>query len=189
MEMRGTERLRHRLADGAPPDAGAAVALIFAPGDACELLFIERVRRASDPWSGHIALPGGRREPHDASILQTVIREAREEVGIDLAGKAVLLGSLTPQRPGNLPSLLVVPFVFQLKEWVQVTPSHEVEAHFWAPLRSLRRGVVEVEVREGVRAPRPAYLYRGRVIWGLTARILDELFQALAGPHEKVTSG
>jgi hypothetical protein len=41
---------------------------------------------------------------------------------------------------------------------------------------------VEVEVREGVRVPRPAYLYRGRVIWGLTARILDELFQALARP-------
>jgi 8-oxo-dGTP pyrophosphatase MutT (NUDIX family) len=182
MAVMSVERLRHRLADQAPPDSSAAVALIFAPGDANELLFIERVRRASDPWSGHIALPGGRREPHDDSILQTVVREAREEVGIDLERKAVLLGSLAPQTPGNLPSLLVVPFVFQLRERAEVAPSHEVQAYFWAPLKSLQRKVVEVEIREGIRAPRPAYLYQDKVIWGLTARILDELFEALAGP-------
>ena len=57
-----------------PEAREAAVALILAPGagDELELLLIERAKRSGDPWSGQMALPGGRREESDDSLLDTV---------------------------------------------------------------------------------------------------------------------
>ena len=64
----------------------AAVAAILRESEGkLELLLIRRSSRASDPWSGQMALPGGRRDPSDPSLRQTAIRETLEEVGLDLA--------------------------------------------------------------------------------------------------------
>jgi len=67
-----------------------------------EVLFIKRATREGDKWNGHVALPGGRRDPEDEDDLATAVRETIEEVGIDLEtlfanGKAVVCGNL-PQR-------------------------------------------------------------------------------------------
>jgi hypothetical protein len=63
-----------------------------------EILFIKRATRVGDKWNGHVALPGGKRDPEDADDAVTAMREALEEVGIDLgAEKALAVGNL-PQR-------------------------------------------------------------------------------------------
>jgi hypothetical protein len=63
-----------------------------------ELLFIKRAARIGDKWNGHVALPGGKRDPEDADDAVTAMREAHEEVGIDLSdGNAIEVGNL-PQR-------------------------------------------------------------------------------------------
>lgn len=63
-----------------------------------ELLFIKRAARISDKWNGHVALPGGKRDPEDADDAVTAMREAHEEVGIDLSdSNAIEVGNL-PQR-------------------------------------------------------------------------------------------
>lgn len=63
-----------------------------------ELLFIKRAAREGDKWNGHVALPGGKRDPEDADDEVTAAREALEEVGIDLDhGNAIAVGNL-PQR-------------------------------------------------------------------------------------------
>src|SRR4029450_1300778 len=79
--------------------ARAAVAVVLRPGaaDSAELLLIERARKAGDPWSGHMALPGGRHDPEDVELRSTAERETLEEVGIDLRG-GELLGQL--EDPG-----------------------------------------------------------------------------------------
>jgi 8-oxo-dGTP pyrophosphatase MutT (NUDIX family) len=63
-----------------------------------ELLFIKRAARIGDKWNGHVALPGGKRDPEDEDDAVTAMREALEEVGIDLSYEnAIAVGNL-PQR-------------------------------------------------------------------------------------------
>ena len=83
------DRLRRRLAEHRPrveddPELlWAAVAIVLAP-DPDAVLLIRRAERAGDPWSGHMALPGGRYEPKDPDLLGTALRETVEEVGVAL---------------------------------------------------------------------------------------------------------
>ncbi len=63
-----------------------------------EILFIKRATRVGDKWNGHVALPGGKRDPEDDDDAVTAAREALEEVGIDLGyTNAIAVGNL-PQR-------------------------------------------------------------------------------------------
>ena len=79
-------RLKERLAHRHPTttdDASliwAAVAVLIAP-DPDAILLIRRADRLGDPWSGHMALPGGRREAEDPDLLATVIRERVKRLG------------------------------------------------------------------------------------------------------------
>lgn len=68
-----------------------------AKGDP-EILFIKRSTRIGDRWTGHIALPGGKRELGDDSDLETSMREAREETGIELGGPDCLIVGNLPER-------------------------------------------------------------------------------------------
>lgn len=68
-----------------------------ATGDP-EILFIKRSTRIGDRWTGHIALPGGKRELGDVSDKETSMREAREETGIELGGSDCLIVGNLPER-------------------------------------------------------------------------------------------
>jgi 8-oxo-dGTP pyrophosphatase MutT (NUDIX family) len=153
-----------------------AVALILAPGArGPEALLIRRAEREGDPWSGHVALPGGRREAEDADRLATAVRETREEVGVELPA-SVLLGPLDDLHPSTprLPALVISPFVFGLDARPRTRLSDEVSGVAWVPLAELRAcaGKAEIQLRG---APLQVDCFRtgGLVIWGLTYRILS----------------
>src|SRR5258706_15048364 len=110
----------------------AAVGVILHDGDdGLEALFIRPAVRAGDTWSGQIAFPGGRRDPGDADLLATAIRETMEEVGVDLSGAERLggLDDLYPRTP-VLPPVVVRPFVFALtaRPTIVVGPEEGQEA-------------------------------------------------------------
>ncbi len=154
----------------------AAVAIVLVPNRAGnpEVLLIKRAEHDGDPWSGQMALPGGRREPHDDSLLRTACRESREETGIELPPDALLgqLDDLHPRTP-VLPPIVVRPFVFGLGERPMVATNPEVTLHLWVPLATLRSGagVSRVAIR-GVDLEVPSYVVGPHVVWGITERIL-----------------
>lgn len=161
------------------PSAAVLVLLRPAAGG-LEVLLGQRARRQEDPWSGQIAFPGGHRHPEDPSLLETALRETREETGLDLAGRAEVLGHLAPRSPGNVPQMLVVPFVAYATAALRPHPGPEMAETFWAPLADLppSRAPTVVVTRIGdLRVP--AFLWQKRVIWGLTYRILEDLLALL----------
>jgi 8-oxo-dGTP pyrophosphatase MutT (NUDIX family) len=161
----------------------AAVAAIFrvASHDALELLMIERASYAGDPWSGHIAFPGGRREPYDVTLLDTALRETREETGVDILTAGRVLGALARVDPlsPSLPPLSIAPFVALLTREVSLSISDEVAGAFWVPLAALQHvdasREVEVTLSNGTARRVRAFVHGGYTIWGLTERILRDL--------------
>lgn len=158
----------------------AAVAVLLRPHDELELLLIKRAEHESDPWSGHVALPGGRRDAQDADLLHTALREAAEEVGITVERDLQLIGALDEVSPRNprLPALIIAPFVFAVPpETTPVIDTREVEAAIWVPLSSLRDESAASEILinlEGGSYTLPSLRYGEYVIWGLTHRILTQ---------------
>lgn len=167
-----------RRVDPEPGLARASVALILrpTPGD-IEILLIERARVEGDPWSGHMALPGGRRES-DEDELRTAIRETHEEVGIDLDRVGMLIGRLDDVHPSaGGPRIAVSPFVFVVTSDVTaVANPREVAGTVWIPLEHLSDPASAAEhlhlLPEGGALRFPALEYHDYVIWGLTHRML-----------------
>jgi 8-oxo-dGTP pyrophosphatase MutT (NUDIX family) len=162
----------------------AAVAIVLAPGrsDHPELLLIKRAERQEDPWSGQMALPGGRREPGDQGLFHTACRETSEETGIELTPDR-LLGELDDLHPRTrvLPPIVVRPFVFSLPLQPTVRTSDEVTLHLWVPLGELRAsaGRSSVTVR-GERRDVASYVIGPHVVWGMTEHIIKPIIE-LAG--------
>ena len=166
-----------------PDLAQAAVALVVAP-DPPAILFIRRATRDGDPWSGQMALPGGKSDRADADLRATAIRETSEEVAISLES-AEFLGTLDDVAPRTpfLPPLMVRPYVFSLREAVPPRPSNrEVADAFWLPFDELVRpgiyGSVSIDIR-GTRRVFPGYVLGNHVVWGLTERIITPLLRGL----------
>ncbi len=189
--------LARRLAGrGAAPedrptsDREASVAAVLrAPpggGDA-EVLLIRRADNPEDPWSGHMAFPGGRRDASDASLLATAIRETREEVGLDLARHGEVLARL-PDVPavvrGRRLGMTIAAFVFAIRPEGEalLAPNHEVAETIWTPLGAIARGdgrTIFPYDHEGVLLQLPAVTVNDHVVWGLTFQMLHELFETL----------
>jgi 8-oxo-dGTP pyrophosphatase MutT (NUDIX family) len=154
----------------------AATALVVAPGDDhLEVAFILRSERAGDRWSGQMALPGGKRDPEDADLAATAARETREEVGLALPAP---VGRLDDQG-GRVTRGLVATYVYTLEDRPTMTPHpDEVAEALWIPLPALFAPGAAVRFRwAGI--PFPALDHEGRIIWGLTHRILGTFADAL----------
>jgi 8-oxo-dGTP pyrophosphatase MutT (NUDIX family) len=177
-------RLQERLArassaaDDDPELVWAAVALIVAPSPET-LLLIQRAERQGDPWSGHMALPGGRRDPEDQDLLDTAIRETYEEVGISIS-REMLVGALpdvVPRTP-TLPPIAVRPFVLAVPSRPALVLNPEVAATTWVNLDDLLRPESHRQVTvdiQGRGMEVSAFLLQAGVVWGLTERILSSL--------------
>lgn len=191
-----TQRLAHiadrvrarvpRLAERDPPYFEAAVALILRASAAgnVEVLFIKRADRDDDPWSGQVALPGGRHDSGDVSLEATALRETMEEVALDLRRDGTVVGALDELRPRTLvlPPVIVRPFVATVSSGAVPRASDEVAGVFWAPLDEILDPAAtrdtEILVR-GLQTRRAAIHHRGHVIWGMTERIVQNLREVL----------
>lgn len=180
-------RIRERLAGHIPVEDGtsearaAAVAIILRPRNSdVDVLFIKRAEYHLDPWSGQVAFPGGRQEPGDADLLGTALREIREEIGVDLSHEFQLLGRLDDlhSQTVKLPNVFVRPYVIAIADTAGFQLSHEVAEAFWIPLSFLRTvsnwQQTSVSAR-GLDFDVRACVFEGKIIWGMTERILTQL--------------
>jgi 8-oxo-dGTP pyrophosphatase MutT (NUDIX family) len=173
----------HQPVEAVAPEARrAAVTLLLRPGThGLELCFIRRAERTGDPWSGHVAFPGGREEAGDASLEHTALRETIEETGVDVRAGGRILGALddlAPRSP-SLPPVIVRPFVAVVPADTVVVPNDgEVAGAFWVPLRTLRLPETTRASTVSVRGQPvlvTSFRYDDHVIWGMTERILRQL--------------
>jgi 8-oxo-dGTP pyrophosphatase MutT (NUDIX family) len=200
LELPDVRRLRAALArqPGVAIDATdgsrrlAAIALVLRPGERAalgdpELLMIKRAEAERDPWSGHVACPGGRMEPGDHDLERTAVRETWEETGVDLARDGRILGALDDVSPRTpvLPPIIVRPFVAIVKPEVELVQSSEVAEAFWVPLAALREraawGTALVPVRGYGEREVAAFRHGAYTVWGLTERVLRQFLKYLDG--------
>ena len=191
--------VRRKLAAHSPDPAldgeheKAAVAVVLREGPrSAEVLLIERAIHEKDPWSGHMAFPGGRMDAIDPSTRVTAARETFEEVGIRLDG-AEYLGHVD-ELVGNrrfASRLAVSAHAFHLHEDqpFRLDP-REVQEAMWFPLAGLHDVERQVEhvvpTMPDVRFPGVVVGRPRHVVWGLTFRFLDRMLDVLGHPFDSI---
>ena len=163
--------------------AAVAIVLHEHDGDVC-LLMIRRATRAGDPWSGHMAFPGGRRDPEDSSDLACAVRETEEEIALDLSDLGTRICTLADVNTGwraDRPEMLVTPFVFTVPSLPALRPNHEVDGVVSVPFAYLLDRSNRVPLKwewRGTQVESDSYLYKENRIWGLSLMMIDELIEA-----------
>jgi 8-oxo-dGTP pyrophosphatase MutT (NUDIX family) len=158
------------------------VAMLRVASKGAEVLLIRRTEHPNDPWSGHMAMPGGRAKDSDPSIQHTAERETLEEVAIDLTKTGRYLGRLddvTAVARGRMLDLTIATCVYHVEDHVSpVANPAEVQEVVWIPLNDLTghqyRSVLTYE-HESVAIKLPCWRWNDRVIWGLTYNMLEAL--------------
>lgn len=157
----------------------AAVAIVRTQGQDSTILLMRRAERAGDSWSGHWSLPGGRKDGSDRDLVETALRELREECGLLLAREQLSAAlPVTVARRHTGPFLLVAPFVFDVQNELPTVPDQReaVEA-VWVPARRL----LDPDQHSLLPAPGqppevrfPAVAMPGAPLWGFTYRLLAD---------------
>jgi 8-oxo-dGTP pyrophosphatase MutT (NUDIX family) len=185
------ERVRQALARAPRVDPAsvlaprqAAVSAVLFPGETgLDLLLLKRAEKAGDPWSGHIAFPGGRVEPGE-TVLQAAVRETVEELGLNLEG-AELLGELDQVATrGPLPAMVIHPHVWFMESLPDLSPNAEVATVHRLGLDVLLTGEGRSSMMHPWREHRvelPVVQVDGHRLWGLTLHIVDDLLDRLDG--------
>jgi 8-oxo-dGTP pyrophosphatase MutT (NUDIX family) len=154
----------------------AAVLVVLYEGEEEELHVVLTKRRADlRRHAGEISFPGGRRDPEDATLADTALREAEEEIGLARA-QVSLVGAL--ERTSTfVTNYAIHPFVGVIdgpRAWR--ASAREVERVLEPSLREVRAGRTRTRVeRRGFRFETDAYVFDGQLVWGATARILEDL--------------
>lgn len=201
-EVLGVEDIRRALLEYEPAlrkgelQYRAAVAIVLTDNaGSLDLLLIERATRAGDPWSGQMALPGGRVDAADATTRAAAERETFEEVGLSLA-RSEFLGRLDdlPGLPVTTSDFAVSAFVFYANNPSALALNHEVRDAFWFPLHSMSDRERHVDHLANLESGRlfPGILVGepGRhVVWGLTYRFLEQFLEILGQPLPERTPG
>jgi 8-oxo-dGTP pyrophosphatase MutT (NUDIX family) len=159
--------------------AAVLVPLVPWPGGDLALLLTERAAELT-AHAGQIAFPGGKLDAADASMEACALREAHEELGLDPAACRPL------GRLDDVPTLrsefVITPVVAELAAAPELVPNRaEVASYFFAPVAALRdpanferHGVAQ---RDGLELPLIAYRFERYLIWGATARIIQQLLE------------
>lgn len=169
-----------------PSTRQAAVAIVLRDtAEGVDILFIKRAEKPGDPWSGHMAFPGGHKDPTDATLEDAARRETLEETGLDLSASRYL-GALDHQQAqprGRVLDMLIAPHVFEIDGDPEFEPNYEVDEVVWGSLPAMadnRLHDTETKLLDGNPTIFNGYrLSPKHFVWGLTYRMLKTFFYTL----------
>lgn len=158
----------------------AAVLIPLYEDDDGELRVVLTKRRADlRRHAGEISFPGGRRDPEDATLADTALREAEEEIG--LAPTDVTVVGALERTSTFVTNYMIHPFVGLLdgrRSWQ--ASAHEVDAILEPSLSKVRAGRTRTRLeRRGITFETDAYVFDEQLVWGATARIIEELLKRI----------
>lgn len=174
--------------DPKPTVMAAAVALVLRErGADLEALFIRRAEHDQDPWSGHLAFPGGRIDPGDVDARAAAERETLEELDLDLSG-ARSLGRISDVL-GHAESIRVSAYVYGIEGDPRLTPNYEIREAFWSPLSDVtderRQAPREFRYLEHAMTLPTIRLLEDEqapVLWGITYKFMDDFMSTIGRP-------
>lgn len=157
----------------------AVLILIGEAANGADVMFVERAATLRT-HAGQIAFPGGARDPQDADLADTALREAAEETGVDRTGVEVL-GRLPPVHVAvsGFDVTAVVAW-WQRRSPVVAADAEEVASVWMVPVADLVDPAHRAQVRHPSGYTGPAFEVAGHLIWGLTAHLLNSVLD-LAG--------
>ncbi|KAI8973509.1 NUDIX hydrolase domain-like protein [Mycotypha africana] len=172
-----------------------------------EMLFIQRASQSGDLWSGHIAFPGGKNEPTDRTVLDTIVRETREEIGVDLSSTNdfAFVGTLPAKKIKyntiqKKLDMTLIPFVFL--QLTPVTPKlmlqkTEVANTYWVPITYLSSNPLvpynpitntSAKNQDNLDAISLLNNNDSPYLWGMTLRIVQEVLGLPISPPPVFTA-
>jgi 8-oxo-dGTP pyrophosphatase MutT (NUDIX family) len=158
----------------------AVLAALFTGGASNEPHLVLTRRRADlRRHAGEISFPGGRQDAGDADLATTALREAEEEIGL-ARSNVTLIGSL-PAVSTFATGYVIHPFVGTIPAGVvwRLSP-REVDAVLELPLTAVSAGRTRTRLeRRGISFETDAYVVDEHMIWGATARIIEQLLERL----------
>ncbi len=179
-----SQRENRHIVDTRKVSSAVLIPIYYKEGQ-YHILFTQRTEKVKD-HKGQISFPGGAYEEEDETLLNTALREAAEEIGL-MASDVEVLGELddvltisTPYIISPFVAAIPWPYQFKLDEF-------ETEEIIEIPISSLLDKDCVHQRTEMIGAEEITtyfYHYQGRVIWGATARILNQLLDIIVGIME-----
>ncbi|MBF0196878.1 MAG: NUDIX domain-containing protein [Planctomycetes bacterium] len=161
----------------------AAVALIQAR-DSSEILILKRAEHPNDPWSGHLALPGGRYEEEDQDLCATSIRETYEECGLTLKREECIseMGIFFAGHYIRKNPIPVMVYAFEIPSSrvdLKLDPK-EVAASYWVKESSLNdfsQHELHAFYPDQPSIKKPAIKIEGTFLWGFTYNVIKQHYK------------
>ena len=155
-----------------------AAVMIIIFGNEPMLLMTER-SKTMNHHAGEISFPGGTWEKEDGDLLGTAIREAREELGIEIS-RSMIIGQLKPVTTLNS-GFTITPFIVMLDELPSIVPNSEIESVLRIPLFSFLK-TLEDDKDPSHKSILEMYTFKfqDHLIWGASARILKQILAKIS---------
>ena len=124
--------------------------------------------------AGEISFPGGKFDPNDFDLLETALRETREEIGLRLS-KNQVIGQLEPVVTLNS-GFTILPFVSIVDEIMPLSANSEVEKILHIPLESFLKTMADDPnpIHKRIQEMH-TFEYQNKIVWGASARILKQI--------------
>ncbi|MDC0241876.1 CoA pyrophosphatase [Candidatus Nitrosopelagicus sp.] len=154
-----------------------ASVLIIIFADSPKILMIKKPITMNH-HGGEIAFPGGKISDEDDDLLDTAIRETKEETGI-IVQRGEILGQLKPVTTLNS-GFTILPFVCMLNEIKNLRPNSEVDEFLEIPLMQFLQTLADDSDPEHNSIQEMyTFTFEKHLIWGASARMLKQIVTKL----------